>query len=614
MRTIEPMKATLVSEPFNDPHWIFEFKWDGYRAIAEKAGDKVKLYSRNGKDFTGRFPVIVKELAKQEGDFVIDGEIIVTVNGKPSFGAIQQKENGKLGEFMVFDILSKNDQDVTGERLADRKKILDKTVKETPHIKIPDYFPERGKNFFSQVKKLGLEGVVAKDEDSVYQTGKRSKHWLKIKNINQEEVVIAGYTKSEKGEPFAALLLAQCKNHQYVYQGKVGTGFTASEAKDLRERLDTLKTNIPTVHGVPKSDLKFAVFVKPELVGEISFTEKTAEGHFRHPAFLGLREDKTPREVSEEKPISPDVKAFRKKKEEVFLNIDGNEVKIANPQKVFWPELDIKKIDLVNYYLKVADFILPFLKDRPQSMHRFPNGVGTKAFYQKNYETPVPPFVSTHKVYSDTYKSNRTYLLCQNKATLAFMINLGCIELNPWSSRVGKEHYPDWFVIDLDPEEIGFEAVIQTAQMVKAVLDDFKIIGYPKTSGATGIHIYVPTGANYTYEQVKNFAHLVAAEVNHRLPEITSVERMPAKRKGRVYVDFLQNNFGQTLASPFSVRPEKVPKISMPLEWREVKKGLTPEQFTIDTEVERLREAFEVFKLVLYQVNSIEKSLDWIEA
>jgi bifunctional non-homologous end joining protein LigD len=612
MKTIDPMKATLVTESFNDPHWIFEVKWDGYRAIAEKRGQQVQLYSRNGKDFRERFPQIVNELAMEPGDFVIDGEIIVTVDGKPSFEAIQQKDNGKAAEFMVFDILRKDGVDVTGKTLSERKEILAERVKEKPHIKIPDYFQEKGKDFFKEIQKLNLEGVVAKDKNSVYEAGKRSKHWLKIKNINEEEAVIVGYTKSEKGSPFAALLLAQCKNHKLIYQGKVGTGFTHKEAEELKKRMDAIRTRVAPAQGIPESDLRSSVFVKPELVGEISFTEKTSVGSFRHPSFLGLREDKAPREVVAEKPIAPDIKSFEQKKEDVTLKIEENEVKIANPQKVFWPEHNIKKIDLVDYYLKVSDYILPFLVDRPESMHRFPNGAEEKGFYQKNYEAPVPQFVSTHKIYSETYKSYRNYLLCQNKASLAFIINLGCIELNPWSSRVEKEHYPDWFVIDLDPEETGFETVIKTAQTVKEVLDDFKIIGYPKTSGATGMHIYVPTGANYTYEQVKNFAQLIANEVNNRIPKITSVERMPAKRKGKVYVDFLQNNYGQTLASPFSVRPQPLPKISMPLEWNQVKVGLKPEDYTISTEISRLKDAFEAFRPVLFQINSIEQSLDWL--
>ncbi len=285
------------------------------------------------------------------------------------------------------------------------------------------------------------------------------------------------------------------------------------------------------------------------------------------------------------------------KNEEVQVKVGAQTLKLTHLSKVYWPKEKYTKGELIEYYKKISPYILPYLKDRPESMHRHPNGIGKPAFFQKDVEY-YPSWVKT-KVMKSESKGKINFLLCQDEATLVYMANLGCIEINPWSSRWQKEDYPDWLVIDLDPEDIGFDKVVEAAQVVHKILDTIGAANYCKTSGATGLHVYVPLGAKYTYDQAKEFAHLIAIYANRKLPDTTSLERMPKKRQKRIYLDFLQNRKGQTLAAPYSVRPKPGATVSTPLEWREVRKGLDPKDFTIKTIFRRLEKKGELFKLVL---------------
>jgi len=299
-------------------------------------------------------------------------------------------------------------------------------------------------------------------------------------------------------------------------------------------------------------------------------------------------------------------------KKDIVLNINGVDVKITHPDKVFWPKEKYTKSDLVEYYRKIAKYMLPYLLDRPQSMRRQPNGIAGPSFFQKNLEYAPPKWAKT-KIMKSESKGKINFLLCQNEETLVYMANLGCIEINPWSSRCQKEDYPDWLVIDLDPEAIGFDKVVETAQAVHKLLDKIHVPNFCKTSGATGLHIYVPTGAKYNYDQVKEFAHIVAILINHQLPDITSVERLPKKRQKKVYLDFLQNRKGQTLAAPYSVRPKPGATVSTPLEWKEVKKGLDPAKFTIKTIFDRLKKKGDLWKPVLQKSADLKKALHQLE-
>ncbi|MEO8399005.1 MAG: non-homologous end-joining DNA ligase [Ignavibacteriaceae bacterium] len=296
------------------------------------------------------------------------------------------------------------------------------------------------------------------------------------------------------------------------------------------------------------------------------------------------------------------------------VNINNHKLKLTNLDKVYWPDEGYTKKDLLDYYEKISKYILPYLKDRPESLNRHPNGINGQSFFQKDVGGMPPSWMKTKKVYSDSSEKDVNYLVCNDKATLLYMVNLGCIEINPWFSTTKKMDNPDYTVLDLDPEEISFDKVVEAALEIKKVLDEINIKGYCKTSGATGMHIYIPLGAKYDYETSKNFAHLIAHIVNSRIPKFTSLERSPSKRKRKVYLDYLQNNKGQTLAAPYSVRPKKGATVAAPLHWDEVKKGLSPKNFTIETMPRRLGQIGDIFKEVLKKGIDIKKCIKKLES
>jgi bifunctional non-homologous end joining protein LigD len=297
------------------------------------------------------------------------------------------------------------------------------------------------------------------------------------------------------------------------------------------------------------------------------------------------------------------------KKSETEIVINHKRVNVSNLEKVFWPDEGYTKGDLIDYYRSIAQYILPYLKNRPESLHRFPNGIYSSRFYQKNVEVH-PEWVQTSPIYSESTDETVNFVIANDEATLVYLANLGAVEMNVWNSRIQKLEYPDYMVIDLDPEGIGFDAVVESALEVKKVLSQFEIESYPKTSGATGMHIFVPTGAKYSYEQVKQFAQIVVNLVHQKIPELTSLERRPEKQQHKVYLDYLQNNYQATMASAYSVRPKPGATVSMPLEWTEVKPGLTPKQFDIKNSLTRIEKRGEIFAPVLGKGIDIAKALD----
>jgi bifunctional non-homologous end joining protein LigD len=364
-----------------------------------------------------------------------------------------------------------------------------------------------------------------------------------------------------------------------------------------------------------------AVWLKPDLIAEVSYREMTKDGVMRHPSFEGLREDKTPGEVVLEKetdvkkiinkktslkkdkiiPAAPKTsrKSLLNPKEQAQVRkINGHDLKFTNLNKIFWPKEKITKRDLINYYYQAAPFILPYLQNRPQSLNRFPNGINGKSFYQKNVTGKVPEWVKTFP-YHSSIDGDKNFFVVSDEASLLYLVSLGCIELNPWSSTASKPDNPDWCIIDLDPDKNTFNQVIETAQVTKAVLDAIGIDSFCKTSGSTGLHIYFPLGAKYTYEESKEFARKIATMVHKELPKFTSIERMVSNREGKMYVDFLQNRPQATLAAPYSVRPKPGATVSMPLQWEEVKKGLKMTDFTLKNSIARMRDQGDIFKPVL---------------
>jgi bifunctional non-homologous end joining protein LigD len=423
----------------------------------------------------------------------------------------------------------------------------------------------------------------------------------------------------------------------------VGTGFTEASLEELFGKMEPLRSDanpfdppqkIPGTKGKP-------VWIKPELVCAIKYMEWTSDGHLRHPSFMGLRIDKDPREVEderkimigqtgEEEPESTAQKTPKQPKEapakeeysslkkdpenEKTLKLNGNEIKLTNLKKVYWPDEGYTKGDLINYYQNVSKYILPYLKDRPQSLNRFPNGIKGKSFYQKDMDVEqIPGWVRTERVYSKSNNDYIDYLICNDTATLVYMANLGCIELNPWHSTFQNQDNPTWLMLDLDPGDTPFQDVIDTALVIKEILDEIKLTGYCKTSGATGLHIYLPLADQYDYDEAKTFAEILAVIAHNRTPNITSIERMVAKRNNKVYIDFLQNRKGQTIAAPYSVRPQKMATVSTPLKWEEVNNNLSPQQFTIQNILPRLEKTGDLWQPVLKKGIDLTKALNRLE-
>mgnify|MGYP000879469279 FL=1 len=609
---IKPMLAVPVKEPFNHPDWIFEIKLDGYRAIAAVQEGNVNLYSRNLKSFNELFPPIVQALAGSV-DAVYDGEIVVIDDkGRSNFQLLQNYTKGAAGNlcYFVFDLLYLDGQDLRRLPLCERKKKLRKFLPQNSYLKYVDEIEEAGTKFFQLATENGLEGIIAKRKASTYREGKRSGDWRKIKAFREQKAVICGFTSPKGSRPyFGSLVLGAYQRGELIYIGNCGTGFSTADLQKIYSLLKPLERNHSPFAEPPKTKEK-TTWVEPVYVCKVKFSEWTDDGLLRHAVFLQLcagekvkssqlehdgNDDGAKRQETNK--VTEPVQLAKGKNQEVTVN--GQILRLTNLDKVFWPEEEYTKGDVINYYYRIAPYILPYLKDRPQSLYRTPNGILKKGFYQKDVSSFAPDWVETYKIISDGEKKEKHYLLCQNLETLIYMANLGCIEINPWLSRVQRPDYPDYLVIDLDPEEIAFAKVIEAAQAVHAVLARAQIPSFPKTSGATGLHIYIPLGAKYNYEIAREFARLIATLVHHEVPGFTSLERSPKKRKQKVYLDFLQNRSGQTVASVYSLRPREGATVSTPLRWEEIKPGLDPREFTIKTIHRRLQKMGDLFKGVL---------------
>ena len=647
---VKPMLATLVDEPFDGPDWLFEVKWDGYRVIGLIDNDEVRLLSRNSKSFTEKYYPITEALSKWNTRAVIDGELIVVNNkGISDFGALQNwrsEADGNL-KMYVFDLLWFDGRDLMKMPLIERQSILKEILPAGDDtIRVSQVFPENGIEFFHAAEKLGLEGIIAKKAGSHYMPDTRSREWLKIKVHKRQEVVIGGYTLNEGGKLFSSLLLGVFENGNLQFVGKVGTGFTDKLRKELLNLFNPLIIRSSPFQSEPdvNQPSRFrpdppkakAVWLKPELVCEVSYAEVTSDGVFRHPSFKGLRDDKKAGKVVREtgsatkaiiqgemkdsinEASQPYVKApganekrslLNPNEETQVKNICGHDLKFTNLSKVYWPEEGYTKCDMINFYYQIAEYIVPYLKDRPQSLNRFPNGINGKSFYQKNVKGKSPDWVRTFP-YVTSDNEHKEFLVGADEATLLWMASLGSIEMNPWFSRIQAEDYPDYCIIDLDPDQNTFDQVVEAALEVKKVLDQLGVPSYPKTSGSSGMHIYIPLAARYTYDQSQMFAKLIVNLVQKQIPDFTSVERLIRNRHGKMYLDHLQNRPGATIASPYSLRPKPGATVSMPLHWDEVKKGLKMSDFTIRNSVARLKRVGDLFKGVLGAGIDMEKILE----
>ncbi len=601
------MLAKPYEKAFDDEDWIFEIKWDGYRAIADLSKKQPLFYSRNGISFLSKFQKVSKDFKNQKYKMILDGEIVAyDENGKPNFQLLQQiGDNPDLAlTYQVFDLLWLNGHSTEELPLIQRKELLKEALIETDVIKYCDHIPENGIDFFSKMKEMKLEGMIAKKCDSLYVENLRSSDWLKIKFTNTEEAIICGFTEPRGSrEGFGALILGKYIDGQLIYAGHTGTGFNKESIHELHDRLKNLVIKSSPFETVPKTNMP-VTWTKPELVCEVKYSEITKDGIFRHPVFIAIREDKNPEDINiipkeMKAKTSPKTTKTSEKEKEVTLN--KHKVKLTNQDKIYFPKDDVTKGDVIEYYQSVASYILPHLKNRPLSLNRFPNGIEEQGFYQKDASDNIPEWIKTTQVYSESNDKYIDYIYCNDKATLAYLNNLGCIDLNPWNAALPDLDHPDFMVLDLDPsKKNSFDDVIETALQVNEVLKSVKVKGYCKTSGSTGIHIYIPMGAQYDFDQVKDFAHILMKQVNDKLPKITTLERSLQKRDDKkIYLDYLQNRTGQTLASVYSIRPKEGASVSMPLEWEELKPGLRPTDFNIHNALERIKEKGDLFKPVL---------------
>jgi bifunctional non-homologous end joining protein LigD len=661
---IKPMLATLVDKPFNSKDWLFEIKWDGYRALAYADGENVELVSRNKKLFTDKYESVREALQSLGIQAVLDGEIVaVDEKGLANFQLLQNwQNNGAALQFFVFDVLWLNGYDVTRLPLLERKRLL-KDLLPADHniIKYSDHVLEKGTDFFDVALEQGLEGIMAKRGDSIYVPDKRTEDWVKVKVVRRQEVIICGFTQPRNTRKyFGALLLGVYKDGELIYVGHTGSGFNTKSLGAIYNELQALVIKDCPFAKCPKGNMP-VTWVAPQLVCEIKFTEWTKESIARHPIFMGLRSDKKAKEViieketamakvvkgssskaAAKKSAAPKKSAAKKEapkkstaakgskgkqsistshlqvdwqaEKDQTVTISGQELKLTNGDKLYWKKEGITKGDMINYYLRVAPYMLPYLLDRPHSLNRHPNGVGSANFYQKNVEGKVPDWVQKHEDFSESTNVAVQYMVCANEASLIYMANLGCIEINPWHARTSSVLQPDWCLIDLDPDKKNtYDQVVETALVIKRLLDSIGAESYPKTSGSTGMHIYIPLGANYSFEESKSLAEGVVNLAQKELPKLTSVERNPDKRKGKIYLDFLQNKETQTAAAPYSLRPKPGAPVSAPLHWSEVKKGLTAHTYTIHNIFDRLQAEGDLFSPVLGKGINLQKVLQQLQ-
>jgi bifunctional non-homologous end joining protein LigD len=609
----QPMLATLAEAVPTGGDWLFEVKWDGYRAIAYVRGGDATLVSRNGNDLTERFSSIAKALprALKTPDCVLDGEVCaLDEQGRPSFSAMQQGKSGTPIVYEVFDVLEIDGEPVVDLSLRERRARLEGLIgSRNGTVRLSGLF-EDGGALYDAAKEQGLEGIIAKRADCPYRQGKRTREWLKIKTHGRQEFVIAGYTKGQgrRSGRFGSLVLGVWRGDELSYVGNCGTGFTDKVIDELLERLRPLEQKespfalVPKMPKVRKADV---VWVKPELVCEVEFVEWTHDGRLRAPSFQGLREDKPAREVHREEPLPTEIRKGKRV------------LKLSNLDKVFWPAEGIRKGDLLAYYRAVAPVLLPHLRDRPFTLKRYPDGIEGGHFFQKDAPSHMPDWIPTVEVEATTRERPRRTRtikapLVNDELALLWMVNMACIDLNTWYSRVDKPNRPDFVLFDLDPAEgAGFEEVIQVTLLVKEVLDALGLVGFPKTSGSNGMHVLVPVQRRHTYAETREFAEIVAGTLARTNQGLVTTEWTKAKRRG-VLIDANQNGEGKTIASVYSVRPRAEAPVSTPLRWDEVRAGLDPFAFTMDVVLARVERDGDLFEAVLATRQGLRAALDSI--
>jgi bifunctional non-homologous end joining protein LigD len=611
-QTYRPMLASLAKTVPHGREWTYEVKFDGFRALAYLHSSECRLLSRNEKELNSRFPDIAKALVKavKSPNAVVDGEICrIDPAGRTSFSELQQGSGPLV--FYAFDLLELDGEPLVDLPLRERKARLQKLLDErVSTVAFSEGFDD-GDALFEVAQAQGLEGLIAKRTDSTYKQGKRSRDWLKVKTENSEEFVVTGYTRGggRRADTFGSLVLAVNEGDELRYVGNVGTGFDDAEIDKLLRLLRPLHRDAspftvpPKMPRVRKGDVQW---VEPQLVAQVRFGEWTHDDHLRHPAYLGIREDKSAGEVTREQPIAEVIRSGKR------------ELRLSNLDKPFWPDEGITKGDLLRYYQAISPFVLPHVRQRPFTMRRYPDGAYGKAFFQKDAPTHMPEWIPRHRALVSTREKGRTkkwveFPVIDDELGLLWMVNMGCIDLNTWYSRIDKPDRPDFCLFDLDPTpEVPWSQTIEVALILKELLDQLGLASFPKTSGGKGFHVLVPLDRRSTYEQSRAFSEVVAGAIARAHPKLATTEWSKSRRRG-VLIDSNQNGEGKTIASVYSVRPKPNAPVSTPLRWEEVGDKLNPSIYTMPVVLERARTLGDVYADVLTTRQSLTKALNSLE-
>ena len=602
----DPMLATLADRLPRDDGWLFEPKWDGYRVLACLRGGEVELRSRRQNELTERFREIARALpsAVRSPDCVLDGEICaLDESGRASFSLMQQSAGTLV--YYVFDLLELDGEPLVDLPLLERRRRLGRLLdRRSQAVRLSEAFDD-GEALLAAAQAQGLEGVMAKRADSRYEQ-RRSRSWLKVKVRPRQEFLVAGYTRGQgRRARLGSLVLAVREQGELRWVGNVGTGFAERTLDELVRRLRELERSaapfreVPKMPRVRKSDV---VWVEPRLVAEVEFAEWTHDGHLRAPSFLGLREDKRPEDVRRQLPVESEIRRGRRT------------LTLSNLDKVFWPGEGITKGDLLAYYREIAPVLVPHLKGRPFTMKRYPDGIEGGYFFQKDAPSHMPDWIPTREFVVSTRETPRRKRrirtpLVNDELALLWMVNMGCIDMNTWYSRVDRPERPDWVLFDLDPSpDVGFREVTQVALLVRALLDGIGLESFAKTSGADGMHVLVPIARRSTYEETREFAEIVARALASAHRGLVTTAWQKAKRRG-VLVDANQNGEGKTIASAYSVRPQPGAPVSTPLLWDEVTDSLDPAGFTMGVVLDRVARHGDLLEGVLRGDQSLSKAL-----
>ncbi len=626
---VEPMLATLADRPFSDPNWLFEIKWDGVRALARIENGALTLRSRNSIDITKRYPELASlpdTLSARQA--ILDGEIVaLDAQGHSDFERLQERMHVRAPSenlvaqipvvYFAFDLLYCDGYDLRETPLLDRKQLLQRLLHTSERFRYADHQLDHGRELFALAEQNGLEGIVAKRADSPY-VSDRSPYWVKLKITKTVDAVVGGWTEARTSAlPFGSLLLGLYQGKKLRFIGHVGSGFDAKKLKELSSTLKELAVPASPFDGVPETNEKPS-WVSPALVARVKFSGWTQENSLRHPVFLALREDARPTDCQWENEVAttapaaapavvraPEVvgrvlstkaqieaELFKGRSETVTIELDGKRLRLSNLNKVYFPESGVTKRNLLAYYYRMADFILPFLRDRALVLRRYPDGIKGQAFFQKDLREGVPEWFTTVPIDSEKKGEPINYATANDRASLLFLTGLGCIDHNPWSNRIADFDHPDYFFFDLDPSDgTEFSIVVTIAKALHEKLEELRLANFLKTSGATGIHIYIPVEPVYTYEQLRTFGEIIARTVTAEHPNLVTNERIVAKRPaGRVLIDVQQNAHGRPLAAAYSVRAFPQAPVSAPLLPRELRPSLRPETLNIKTVFERLKE------------------------